>query len=99
MGTVAPSFGDMLFVVRFYRLCESLRTFQVMVVSYFKDLVIGMVVTVPWAIPIGMDFGTTTSMEEYSTIGITQSSMDGLATTVPAATKCEQLPVVAPLCK
>ena len=91
----------MLFVVCFlYRLCTSLRTFQVMVVSYFKDLGIGMVVTVPWAIPpIGMDFGTTTSMEECSTIGLPQSSMDGLATAVPAATKCEQLPVVAPLCK
>ena len=49
-----------------------------------------------WAIPIGLDFGTTTT-EEYSTIAITQSSMDGVVTAVPAATR--QLPVLAPLCK
>jgi len=63
-------------------------------------MIIGIDVTPPWTIPrlpIGLDFGTTTSMEEYGTIGLTQSSMDSLVAAVPAATK--QLPVLAPLCK
>ena len=96
LETVAPCFGDLLFVVCFYLLRESLRTFQVMMVGFFKDVIIGIVVT-PWAIPIGLDFGTTTVMEECSTIALIQSSLDSLVAVVPAATRL--LPVLAPLCK
>ena len=59
-------------------------------------LIIGKVVT-PWAIPIGLDFGTTLIMD--ITIALILSSVVGVAV-VPATTKLEQQPVLAPLlCK
>ena len=57
-------------------------------------LIIGKVVT-PWAIPIGLDFGTTLII---STIALILSSVDSVAV-VPATTKLGQLPALAPLCK
>ena len=69
-----------------------------MVVRLFWDLIIGIIVT-PWATTIGLDFGTTIMMEEYSTIALIPTPMDSLVAVVPAMTKLGQLPVLAPLCK
>ena len=69
-----------------------------MLIRLIKDLVIGMVVITPWAIPmIGLDFGTTIMMEEYSTIVLDPRPMYSLVEVVPATTK--QLPVLGPMCK